>query len=162
MRRRTGAAPAAWWAAMAVAAVGAVAVALVSQHRYGMEPCAWCVFSRLVFVCIAAAALVGLAWRRRAGTLAAGTLVAALAVAGIAGSVWQHAVASKSASCNLTLADKIVGATTLAERFPDVFEARASCAEAAVSLLGVSYDLWAMAAFAALLVAALAALRRSA
>jgi disulfide bond formation protein DsbB len=129
--------------------------ALVSQHRYGMEPCAWCVFSRLLFVAIAAASLLGLLWRQRAGTLVAGTLAALLSLAGIAASLWQHFVAAASGSCNLTLADRIVTATTLGERFPDVFEARASCAEAAVSLLGVSYDFWALAAFAVLLVLAL-------
>jgi disulfide bond formation protein DsbB len=158
--RRGAAAPAAWWAAMAVFALAVVGVALVSQHRYGMEPCAWCVFSRLLFVAVAAAALVGLVWRRRAGTVVAGALVAALAAGGIAASLWQHLVASRSASCNLTLADRIVGATTLAERFPDVFEARATCADAAVSLLGVSYDVWALAAFVLLFAGGVVALTR--
>ena len=158
--RRGRAAPAGWWVAMAAFALAVVGVALVSQHRFGMEPCAWCVFSRLLFVCTAAAALLGLAWRRRAGTLVAGALVTACAGGGIAASLWQHLVASKSASCNLTLADRIVGATTLAERFPDVFEARATCADAAVSLLGVSYDVWALAAFGLLLVGGVVALTR--
>lgn len=140
---------------MAFFSIGAVGVALVSQHRYGMEPCSWCVFSRLLFVAIAAASLLGLVLRQRAGTLVAGTLAVLLAVAGIAASLWQHFVAAASGSCNLTLADRIVTATTLGERFPDVFEARASCAEAAVSLLGVPYDFWALAAFAVLLVVAM-------
>lgn len=158
LERPVPAASAGLWAAVAVFALAVVGVALVSQHRFGMEPCAWCVLSRLLFVAIAAAALVGLVWRRRAGTVLAGTVVALLALAGIAASLWQHVVASKSASCNLTLADKIVSATTLAERLPDVFEARASCADAAVSLLGVSYDVWALAAFGLLLLGALRAL----
>ena len=162
MRRRAvaAAAPAVLWAAMAAFAIGAVGAALVSQHRFGMEPCAWCVFSRLLLVAIAAAALVGLAWRRRAGTLVAGALAALLALCGVAASLWQHFVAARTGSCNLTLADRIVTATALGERFPDVFEARASCAEAAVSLLGVPYDFWALAAFALLLAAALVALAR--
>ena len=36
---------------------------------------------------------------------------------------------------------------------PDVFEARASCADAAVSLLGVPYEFWSAALFAAIGVA---------
>jgi disulfide bond formation protein DsbB len=160
MARRAAAAPAAWWAAMALFALGVVGAALVSQHRFGMEPCAWCVFSRLLFVGIAAASLVGLAWRQRAGTIVAGMLAVLLAVAGVAASIWQHFVAAASGSCNLTLADKIVTATTLGERLPDVFEARASCAEAAVSLLGVPYDFWALAAFVLLGLGAVALIVR--
>ena len=160
MARRAAAAPAAWWAAMAVFGLGVVGAALVSQHRFGMEPCAWCVFSRLLFVAIAAASLVGLVWRQRAGTLLAGTLAVLLAIAGVAASLWQHFVAAASGSCNLTLADRIVAGTTLHERLPDVFEARASCAEAAVALLGVPYDFWALGAFVLLGVGAVAAMAR--
>ena len=34
--------------------------------------------------------------------------------------------------------------------WPDVFEARASCADAAIDLLGVPYEFWSLAAFALL------------
>ena len=36
---------------------------------------------------------------------------------------------------------------------PDVFEARATCADAAVSLLGVPYEFWGLALFVAIEVA---------
>jgi hypothetical protein len=38
--------------------------------------------------------------------------------------------------------DRIVGATGLDRLLPDVFEARANCADAAVSLLGMPYAYW--------------------
>jgi disulfide bond formation protein DsbB len=97
-----------------------------------MEPCPWCVLQRLIFVAIGAFAVLGLVWRGAAGGRVAGTFALLLAVAGIAAALWQHFVAAKSASCNLTLADRIVGATRLDRLLPDVFEARASCADAAV------------------------------
>ena len=145
----------------AIAAFAAVAAALVSQHAFGMEPCPWCVLQRLVFVAIGVFALLGLAWRSPAGTRVAGGLALLLATAGLGTALWQHFVAARSASCNLTLADRIVNFTGLNALLPGVFEARASCADAAVSLLGVPYEFWSAALFGVIVVAAIAVLRRA-
>jgi disulfide bond formation protein DsbB len=145
-----------------VVAIGALAAALVSQHVYDMQPCPWCTLQRLIFCAIAVFALLGLVWRGAAGGRVAGTFALLLAFAGIAAALWQQLVAARSQSCNLTLADRIVGATTLDRLLPDVFEARASCADAAVSLLGVPYAFWAAACFAICAVALLRVLRLSA
>ena len=144
-----------------LASFGAVVAALVSQHRFGMEPCPWCVLQRLLFVAIGIFALLGLVWRGSAGTRVAGTFALMLGAAGLAAALWQHFAAAKSASCNMTLADRIVNATGLNELLPSVFEARASCADAAVSLFGVPYDFWSGALFAALIVLMIVALRRA-
>ena len=146
-RARSGASTTPLFAFIAVATFGAVIAALVSQHVFGMEPCPWCVLQRIIFVAIGVLALVGLVWRAPAGGRVAGTLALLLALAGIAAALWQQLVAAKSASCNLTLADRIVGATQLDHLVPEVFEARASCADAAVSLLGVPYAFWSAAMF---------------
>ena len=135
------------FAFVALASFAAVAAALVSQHAYGMEPCPWCVLQRLIFLVMAVFALLGLAWRGRAGSGVAATVTLLLAISGLASALWQHLVAAGSASCNLTLADRIVAATTLDNVLPDVFAARASCADAAVDLFGVPYALWAAALF---------------
>jgi len=147
-RARSGASTTPLFAFIAVATFGAVIAALVSQHVFGMDPCPWCVLQRIIFVAIGVLALVGLVWRAPAGSRVAGTLALLLALAGIAAALWQQLVAAKSASCNLTLADRIVGATQLDHLVPEVFEARASCADAAVSLLGVPYAYWSAAMFA--------------
>ena len=149
------------FALVALGSFAAVAAALVSQHVYGMEPCPWCVLQRLVFVAIGVFALLGLVWRGPAGTRVAGTFALMLAAAGLAAALWQHFVAAQSASCNLTLADRIVNATGLNAMLPGVFEARASCADAAASLLGVPYDFWSAALFAAIGVLMVVALRRA-
>jgi disulfide bond formation protein DsbB len=146
-RGREGPPTAAGFAAVAVVSFGAVAVALVSQHAYAMEPCPWCVLQRLIFLAIGAFALLGLLWRGAAGRRVAGTFGVLLAVAGITSALWQHFVAAKSASCNLTLADKVMNATQLDRLVPGVFEARASCADAAVSLFGIPYAMWSALAF---------------
>ena len=164
MRARAGggARTRALFAFVAVVSLGALVAALVSQHLYDMQPCPWCVLQRLVFCTIAVFALLGLVWRGAAGGRVAGTFALLLAFAGIAAALWQQLVAAKSESCNLTLADRIVGATTLDRLLPDVFEARASCADAAVSLLGVPYAYWAAACFAVCAIALLRVLRLSA
>jgi protein dithiol:quinone oxidoreductase len=146
-RGRGSASAAPLFALVAFLSFGAVIAALVSQHAYAMEPCPWCVLQRLVFVAIGVFALLGLVWRGAAGARVAATFALLLAAAGFAAALWQDLVAAKSASCNLTLADRIVGATRLDRLLPDVFEARASCADAAASLLGIPYAYWAAAAF---------------
>jgi disulfide bond formation protein DsbB len=132
--------------AVGVLALAAVAVALVSQHHFGMPPCPWCVLERLIFVISAAVALIGLLrWRALQGLAAAGVLL--LALCGAAATLWQHFVAAVSASCKLGLADRIMQGLGLSERFPAVFAPYASCGDAAVSLLGVPYEFCALALF---------------
>jgi protein dithiol:quinone oxidoreductase len=149
------------FALIAIGCFAAVGFALVSQHVFGMEPCPWCTLQRLVFVTIGAFALLGLVWRGPAGTRVAGTVGLMLAAAGLAAALWQQFVAAQSASCNLTLADRIVNATGLNALIPSVFEARASCADAAVSLLGVPYALWAGSLFVLFGALTIVALRRA-
>ncbi|MGA0585155.1 MAG: disulfide bond formation protein B, partial [Castellaniella sp.] len=43
--------------------LAAVGVALISQHAFGMKPCAWCVLQRLILLAIAAVCgLAGMGW----------------------------------------------------------------------------------------------------
>jgi disulfide bond formation protein DsbB len=160
-RARGGASTTPLFAFVAVASLGAVIAALVSQHAFGMEPCPWCILQRVIFLAIGAFALLGLVWRGPAGGRVAGTFAVLLAGCGVAAALWQQLVAARSASCNLTLADRIVGATQLDRLVPAVFEARASCADAAVSLLGVPYAYWSVIAFVVLALVVLRILRLS-
>jgi disulfide bond formation protein DsbB len=138
-----------WLAGIALSCVAAVGAALVSQHVFAMQPCPWCVLQRVIFLGIAIACVIGLLWRSGTGRRVGASLGLLLALCGIAAALWQHFRAAASASCNLTLADKIVSRWLgLDQLAPDVFEARASCADAAVSLLGVPYDFWSLALFA--------------
>ncbi|HOW49286.1 MAG: disulfide bond formation protein B [Rubrivivax sp.] len=144
-------------AAIALAAAASVALALVSQHLWDMQPCAWCVLQRLVFVLIALLALLGVVVRVALVRRAASALVALLSLAGVGAALWQNQVAAKSDSCNLTLADRIVSGAQLDARLPEIFQPRASCADAAVQLLGVPYELWSLALYLLVLFASLAA-----
>jgi disulfide bond formation protein DsbB len=134
-------------AGVSLAAIGA---ALAAQHAFDMQPCPWCVLQRLIFLLIAIVALAGLAWRSAAGLRSASVVLLLLSGAGIAAVVWQHSVAAASASCNLTLADRIMNGSGLPSLLPAVFEARATCADAAVDLLGLPFEFWALALFLAI------------
>lgn len=137
-----------WLAGIALSCITAVGAALVSQHVFDMQPCPWCVLQRVIFLGIAIACVIGLLWRSRAGRRVSASLGLLLALCGIAAALWQHFKAAASASCNLTLADKIVSRwLQLDSVLPDVFEPRASCADAAVNLLGVPYDFWSLGLF---------------
>ena len=136
--------------AIAAVAATALAAALVSQHVFDMQPCPWCVLQRLIFIAIALAAVGGLAWQSLRGQRSVALVLLLLCTAGIAAVLWQHFVAALSNSCNLTLADRILSATGLPSVLPDMFEARATCADAAVDLLGVPYEFWALALFVAI------------
>ena len=149
------------FAAVALVCVAAVGAALVSQHVFDMQPCPWCVLQRVIYLAIALVCGIGLLWRSTTGRRVGAGLGVLLAIAGVAAALWQHFQAAASASCKQTLADKIVsGWLQLDSLWPDVFSARASCADAAVSLLGISYDLWSLALFVAVGLALLTALQQ--
>jgi disulfide bond formation protein DsbB len=133
-----------------VASLGAVAAALVSQHVFDMRPCPWCVLQRLLFVLVAAAAALGLVWRSTMGARVAALIGIVIAGLGAGAALWQHLVAAASASCNLTLADRVISGLQLDALAPDVFAATASCADAQARLFGVPYEFWSLALFGAL------------
>ena len=135
-----------WLLAIGLACLGAVGAALYAQHVLDMRPCPWCILQRLLFLVVAAVALLGAALRRPLRRVAAG-VVLPLAVAGVTAAVYQHEVASKQYSCALTFADQLLGALGVEQLWPAVFGVTATCAEAAVSLLGVPFEYWSLALF---------------
>ena len=133
---------------IAAACVVAVGAALVGQYGFDMQPCPWCILQRLIYlalalVCIAAALPDG-----RGPRLALGGLAFVLAGCGVAAAIWQHVVAAKQFSCNLTLADNIITALRLESLLPSLFQVTATCADAAVSLLGVPFEYWSLLLYA--------------
>ena len=140
-------------AGAAVLALAGVGVALVSQHLFDMQPCAWCTFQRLLFLVFAVFALIGVR--------AAAALALLTALAGIGAALWQHFVASASQSCAMTLADRIIKGGRFDEFAPWLFKATAFCDEANIPLAGIPYALWSAALFALLAGLSVAALRRA-
>jgi protein dithiol:quinone oxidoreductase len=144
---------------IAALSFGAIGIALVSQHVFDMQPCAWCVLQRLIYAAIGVVALIAALWPRHAARVAAHRTAALgavmLATLGAASALWQQLFASKSTSCVMTAADQIMGFTRLDTWLPEIFQARASCAEASVRMLGVPYAVWSLLLFLMLAVGAL-------
>ena len=136
-----------------------VAAAVFTQHRWDMLPCPWCILQRIVFLLIALAALIG-ALTHGITRRVAGTAVLLLAACGIAAALWQHFVAAASASCKLTLADRIISGIGLDSWWPEVFGVFATCADAKVKLLGLPYEAFSAALFVLMAALAWPALRR--
>lgn len=130
-------------ALVALLSLAAVGTALVSQHVFGMLPCPWCIFQRVLYLSIAGVALVGWSLGARPVTLVATLGVLGLAAGGVASAVFQHQVAARDSSCAFTLADRFLNATGLESAVPWLFQVTATCMEAAsYRLLGLPFEIW--------------------
>lgn len=142
-------------------AIGALALAWVLQHWFDYQPCPWCVLQRLLVSAIALVAMLGAVVPGTWAPIVTSMFAAVLSLSGVAVALYQHQVAAQSASCNLTLADRIISTLGLADIWPAMFEATARCDEADRPWLGLPFSLWGAALFAVLGVGALVALRQS-
>ena len=129
-----------------VVALGAVGLAAIAQYAFNMQPCPWCVLQRFIYIVVGvlalvAAALPGIARRLFIGLALLGTL------SGIASALWQQLHAVNEASCDLSLAERIVSGLHLDSLVPQLFIAYASCGDAAVSVLGIPFAVWSCAMY---------------
>jgi disulfide bond formation protein DsbB len=149
--------PARVLAGMAVLSFAGVGVALIAQHQFGVKPCPWCVLQRGIFLLIGTFSLLGwLLSGQRLLRQAAIVITLLLCAAGVTAAVFQHEVASQTASCAMGLADRIITALGLEELWPSVFMVTANCAEAAAyRLVGLPYEVWSGLLFAGLAAAGL-------
>jgi protein dithiol:quinone oxidoreductase len=135
---------------MAALCVLALGLALVAQHQFDMRPCPWCVLQRGLYILLvlgfSLSACINHPTLRRSMV----ALCALLSGAGMASAIYQHQVAAQKFSCNLSLADKIINALELDTALPSIFSATASCAEAAVSVLGLPFAFWSLGLFSAI------------
>ncbi len=128
---------------------GAVGVALISQYVYDMQPCAWCVFQRLLYLVIGSVALLAALGQPSKLRL---SLTAAAIVAGSIGGMtaawYQERVAANTFSCAQTFADQVMTKTGLDSVAPWLFGIYASCMDARIKLLGIEYAWWSLMMFA--------------
>ena len=147
------------WVALLSAA--AITSALVMQHVFDVQPCAWCVLLRLIFIALGIVGIIGwLVQGQRLARIIAALLALALALAGVATGLYLHLVAAHSSSCDFTLADNIVMALGLDQSLPMVFKVGASCDAAVALVLGIPSALWAVALSVAAIIVTAQALRR--
>lgn len=138
-----------------------VAIALVSQYVFDMQPCAWCVFQRLLYLMIGFFTL-GLTFAKPARvSIALGSAsIVAIAIMGITAAWYQEKVAANTFSCAQTLADQIMTKSGLDSAAPWLFGIYASCMDARVKLFGIEYAWWSLAMFTLIGMIALVVLKR--
>jgi disulfide bond formation protein DsbB len=146
---------------IAVACVLAVAAAMTLQQVFDYRPCPWCILQRMIFLSIALLCIVTAMTPSRQLRIGLNALTLLLAVMGISAAVYQHEVAAKMFSCNLTFADKVIGALGVEALWPALFQVTATCAEAAVKLLGVPFEYWSLTLFALVALASTALMLRA-
>ena len=129
--------------------LGAVGVALLAQYAFGMEPCPWCVLQRLIYIVVGVLALLGAALPGIARRLVVG-LAFLVALSGVATALYQQLHAVNEQSCDLSMAERFIAWLQLDQLLPQLFVAYASCADAAVSVLGIPFAVWSCILFAIL------------
>ena len=115
-----------------------------------MQPCAWCVFQRLIYLVLAVIAALGATSQGLIARLTCAMLSLSLAVAGVLAAWFQAQVASQSFSCAQTLADLLMTQTGLETAIPALFGIYASCMEARVKVFGLEYAYWSLLLFVVL------------
>ena len=142
------------------ASLAAVGTALVSQYVFDMQPCAWCVLQRLIFLIISVVSALAIWLRQPVVRAALGGAIVLLAASGTASAIYQHIVAADDTSCRLSLAQEIISDTLhLDTLLPVVFAVRVGCSAGATTMLGIPYEFWSLAAFVLLALASLFAIR---
>ncbi len=122
-------------------ALGAVGLAAIAQYVFDMQPCPWCVLQRFIYIVVGVLALLAAALPTLLRRLFIGLAFLA-SLSGIASALWQQLHAINEASCDLSLAERIVSALQLDRYVPQLFVAYASCGDAAVSVLGIPFAIW--------------------
>jgi disulfide bond formation protein DsbB len=146
---------------ISVLSLSSVAIALVSQYVFDMQPCAWCVFQRLLYLIIGFFALgLSIAQPARVRTALGSASIAAIAITGVTAAWYQEKVAANTFSCAQTLADQIMTKSGLDSAAPWLFGIYASCMDARIKLLGIEYAWWSLAMFTLIGMIALVILKR--
>ena len=141
---------------IALASLGAVGLALVSQHIFGMPPCAWCVFQRLIYIVIAIVCFLATGFGDRPGLRQAAAIITALlGIGGMLAAWYQYSVAAQMFSCDQTFADQFMVRSGLDAGLPWIFGIFATCMDARVEVLGVEYAIWSLILFALITLAAI-------
>jgi disulfide bond formation protein DsbB len=123
----------------------ALGFALISQHVFDMQPCAWCILQRLIFVIIG---IISLIYYLTGSFLKFGYgLLSLLSTAGMTAALYQHFVASKSFDCNVSLAEKIISTSQLNDIMPNIFGIFGLCADANPEFFGIPYVIFSFILF---------------
>ena len=140
----------AWFATLALAAAGLVAVGYELQVLFRLAPCPLCIFQRVLYLLIAVLALAGSAFPR--GRLLWSGLIVLVGAGGlgVAGyQTWMQAFPDLATECSYTdpgAVERLVD--WLGMQFPTLFMATGFCTSRDWVFLGMSMANWSIVCFA--------------
>jgi disulfide bond formation protein DsbB len=156
--------PRALWMTLAAGCAGLALTSLVLTAWLDLHPCHLCIFQRLLFMLIAALALVATVLSSPRARRTIGGLVLVIAGLGVGVATyqsWLQAQPPGSISCvggQPGLIERLV--EWLGQQVPSLFLATGFCEEAELVIFGLSLANWALVSFAACLIAATWTFRR--
>lgn len=121
----------------------ALSVALISQHYFGAEPCAWCIAQRIIIILIAFVSIVGIFVKNKFNIF----MNIVLSFIGLIVALYQTYIVSSQGDCSVSLAEKIVTYLKLNTLLPSIFESYALCTDSIATFLSVSFVTWGMLFF---------------
>ncbi len=140
----------AWFATLALACFGLVAVGLELQALYRLAPCPLCIFQRLLYLVIGALGLLGFALPQ--GRLLWAGLGSGLALGGFAVAAyqtWMQAFPELATECGYADPNAIERLVDwLGMQYPGMFLATGFCTSRDWELLGMSMANWSLLFFA--------------
>jgi disulfide bond formation protein DsbB len=125
---------------------GSVGLALISQYIFDMQPCAWCILQRIIFIIIGFAAIGSIFLSRKKALVLSYLSMELLSTLGTIFALYQLIVASKSFECGISLAEKIINISQLNKILPSIFEVMGLCGESS-TVLGIPYVFFSLSLF---------------
>ncbi len=135
-----------WFGLAAALSIGTLGFDLMYERLFDRQPCPWCDLEQASLLLAGCCTGLGIAvrqWPVPAGVLAGFVLL--LAAFGFAASFAQID-AEKSASCDLAMANNIIGTLRLDRALPGLIQVRAKC-DAAKGLFDPRFWKWSAAVF---------------
>ncbi len=131
---------------VATLSFSSVGLALVSQYMFNMQPCAWCILQRIIFIIIGLVALGSIFITKKKALFLFWISIELLTSLGMVAALYQFLVASKSFECGVSLAEKIINMSHLDQILPSIFAVMGLCGEASY-ILGIPYVIFALLLF---------------
>ncbi len=117
-----------------------LSVSLVSEHAFYIQPCAWCIMQRFIFLIIAFVTISG--FFRKTFDFLISFILLGLSFLGIVSALKQYVAKEYSISCDMTLVEQIIGFLKLDLLLPKFFRISALCSDEVATFLGIDYSIW--------------------
>jgi len=137
--------------------IAVLGIALYLQYAKNLDPCAWCVVQRVLFVLIGLIALIAVLHRPQGiGVTAYGTVIGLVSMTGIAAATYHIYLQSdplRAGKCAGSFVERLLDQSALGKIVPPLFQYDGPCTLKPWAMLGLSIPEWSLIAFVLVLIA---------